>query len=137
MARFTRDSLVLNNCKLSDVFETWRIQNGWLLGNSVYSFKPWFFKLVASPVSCAESNCNNTHVSNCCITERRYGIWKMRFRCLHSGLTLSPKWNIDIALPTAGFQNICIRECHWRCWNRRWSWSWKWRTRKSFWSIDA
>ena len=30
---------------------------------------------------------------------------------MHSGLTLSPKRNIDIALPTDRFQSICIREC--------------------------
>jgi hypothetical protein len=42
------DIYIWNNCQLSDAFETGKIQNGWHPGDTGYSFKPWFLKLVPS-----------------------------------------------------------------------------------------
>jgi hypothetical protein len=38
-----------------------------------------------------------------------YGIWKMRFRCLHRGLTLTPKRNLDATVATAGLHDVCMK----------------------------
>ena len=34
----------------------------------------------------------------------------MRFRCLHRGLTLTPKWNLDATVATAGLHNVCMKK---------------------------
>ena len=34
----------------------------------------------------------------------------MRFRCLHRGLTLTPKRNLDATVATAGLHNVCMKK---------------------------
>lgn len=52
------------------------------------------------------------HKRTRCVIERTYGIWKMRFRCLHKTggcLTFSPKRNVNIIVATGILHNKCVR----------------------------
>ncbi|CAC5383904.1 HARBI1 [Mytilus coruscus] len=104
----THDSHIWNNCNLSMAFESGRITNGWLLGDSGYGLKPWLLTPIISPSNEAGRQYNMAHKSTPCVVERTFGLWKMRFRCLHIGLTLSPRRNINVILATTGLHNKCL-----------------------------
>lgn len=106
----THDAHIWNNCNLSLAFETGQIQNGWLLGDSAYGLKPWLLTSVLSPTTAAERKYKIAHRSTRSVIERTYGIWKMRFRCLSRGLTLSPVRNLNVILATAGLHNTCMEK---------------------------
>ena len=92
---------------MSEAFETNRIGNGLLLGDSGYGLKPWLLTPKLTPTTAADRKYNSCHKSTRCVIERTYGIWKMRFRCLHRGLTFTPERNINIIVTTAVLHNIC------------------------------
>jgi hypothetical protein len=48
--------------------------------------------------------------SNAFEIERTYGIWKMRFRCLNTGLTVTPKRSLDVTVAPAGLHNVCMKK---------------------------
>ena len=87
----THDTHIWNNRKLAKAFEDGTIKGAWLLGDSGYALKPWLLTPILSPTTRAERKYNKAHKSTRCIIERTYGIWKMRFRCLHRGLTQNTK----------------------------------------------
>lgn len=105
----THDAHIWNNCSLSlsEAFETNRIGNGLLLGDSGYVLKPWLLTPKLTPTTAADRKYNSCHKSTRCVIERTYGIWKMRFRCLHRGLIFTPERNINIIVTTAVLHNIC------------------------------
>ncbi|CAC5362789.1 HARBI1 [Mytilus coruscus] len=104
----THDSHIWNNFNLSMAFESGRITNGWLLGDSGYGLKPWLLTPISSPSNETERQYNRAHKSPRCVVQRTFGLWKMRFRCLHIGLTLSPRRSINVILATAGLHNKCL-----------------------------
>jgi hypothetical protein len=99
-----------HNCKLAKAFEDGTIEGAWLLGGSGYALKPWLLTPILSSTTRAERKHNKAHKSTRCIIERTYGIWKMRFRCLHRGLTLTPKRSLYVTVATAGLHNVCMKK---------------------------
>ena len=91
-------------------FEDGTIKGAWLLGGSGYALKPWLLTPILSSTTRAERKYNKAHKSTRCIIERIYGIWKMRFRCLHRGLTLTTKRSLDVTVATAGLHNVCMNK---------------------------
>ena len=104
----THDAHIWNNCNLSLAFESGQMHNGWLLGDSAYGLKPWLLIPVLSPSTAKERKYNTAHKSTRSVIERTYGIWKIRFRCLYRGITLSPIRNLNVVSATAGLHNKCI-----------------------------
>ncbi|XP_033731472.1 putative nuclease HARBI1 [Pecten maximus] len=94
----THDAHIWNNCGMSAAFEAGTIAGGWLLGDSGYGLKPWLLTPKQNPQTHGDRRYNASHRSTRCVIERTFGIWKMRFRCLHKGLVLSPKKACNVIL---------------------------------------
>lgn len=108
----THDAFVLSNSQISDCFESGRIQDCWLLGDSAYPLRPWLLTPLPEPRNVAERRYNTAHKRTRSVIERTYGIWKMRFRCLHKSggyLTLLPGRCVRVIMATAILHNICTR----------------------------
>ena len=108
----THDSYVLINSPISDKYETSQVQDRWLFGDSAYALKPWLLTPVLNPRNASEVRYNAAHKKTRCVIKRTYGIWKMRFRCLHKSggcLTFSPKHSINILVATGVLHNQCMR----------------------------
>ena len=79
----THDSFVLGNSQIAETFESGQITDCWLLGDSAYPAKPWLLTPLHEPRAPAERRYNTAHKRTRCVIERTFGMWKMRFRCLH------------------------------------------------------
>jgi hypothetical protein len=106
----THDAHIWNNCKFAKAFEDGSMKGAWLLGDSGYALKLWLLTPILSPTTRAKRKHNKAHKSTRCIIERTYGIWKMRFRCLNTGLTVTPKRSLDVTVAPAGLHNVCMKK---------------------------
>ncbi|XP_060083823.1 putative nuclease HARBI1 [Ylistrum balloti] len=106
----THDSHIWNNSGVCNAFETGQIHNGYLLGDSGYGLRPWLLTPKLAPASPADRRYNVAHRATRCVIERTFGIWKMRFRCLFKGLTLSPERSTRVIMSTALLHNICMKK---------------------------
>ena len=79
----THDSFILVNSAVYTNFETGKYPDGWLLGDRGYSCKPWLLIPKLNPQTRAERAYNKSHIKTRNVIERGFGVWKMRFRCLH------------------------------------------------------
>ena len=57
--------------------------NGWLLGDSGYPLSPFLMTPVINATNSADQRYNKQHSKTRNSIERAFGLWKMRFRCLH------------------------------------------------------
>ncbi|XP_060556908.1 putative nuclease HARBI1 [Ruditapes philippinarum] len=109
----THDAFILANSGISEEFESGRIQHGWLLGDSAYPLKTWLLTPISAPRDAAERRYNFAHKRTRCTVERTFGIWKMRFRCLHKSggyLSFSPARCVNVIMATGILHNICTRK---------------------------
>ncbi|XP_033759136.1 putative nuclease HARBI1 [Pecten maximus] len=104
----THDSHIWNNCGVCATFESGQISNGYMLGDSGYGLRPWLMTPKLAPATPGDRRYNVAHRATRCVIERTFGIWKMRFRCLHKGITLSPERSVRVIMTTAVLHNICI-----------------------------
>ena len=79
----THVAFVLLNSDMYANFEAEVHGDGWLLGDSGYPMKPWLLVPMLDPQSRAERAYNKSHIKTRKVVERGFGVWKMRFRCLH------------------------------------------------------
>ncbi|XP_041346722.1 putative nuclease HARBI1 [Gigantopelta aegis] len=106
----THDALIWRNCDLAQQFETGHIKDGWLLGESGYSLKPWLMTPVSNPTTRQERAYNRSHKITRCSCERAFGVWKSRWRCLHKsggGMMFVPDGCVYVIVATAVLENIC------------------------------
>lgn len=109
----THDSFIWLGCNLENRFENGQFPNCYLLGDSAYGLKQYLMTPIRNPETRAERKYNRCHRTTRCVVERAFGVWKMRFRCLHkSGGTIlqTPLKSIKIILATAALHNICIEQ---------------------------
>ena len=107
----THDAFVWSNSELADILENGNYINCWLLGDSAYPLKPYLLTPLQTPSTLAERRYNVAHKKTRCVIERTYGIWKMRFRCLHKSsghLMYSPRRSVNIICATGVLHNKCI-----------------------------
>ena len=78
----THYSFILENSPLKNMFETGAVAEGWLLGKSGYPLRPWLLTPVINPTTEAEERYNRAHIKTRNTVERRFGVFKSRFRCL-------------------------------------------------------
>ena len=108
----THDSFILLNSAVYTNFETGQYPDGWLLGDSGYSCKPWLLIPKLNPQTRAERAYNKSHIKTRNMIERGFGVWKMRFRCLHKSaghLSFSPRRCANVIIATARLHNKCVR----------------------------
>ncbi|KAK2152719.1 hypothetical protein NP493_2420g00007 [Ridgeia piscesae] len=79
----THDAFVLLNSEIYANFEAGVHGDGWLLGASGCPMKPWLLVPMLDPQSRAERAYNKSHIKTRNVVERGFGLWKIRFRCLH------------------------------------------------------
>lgn len=109
----THDAYIWNNCAVSNFLTEEHFNTTWLLGDSAYPLKDHLLTPVLTPTTAAERRYNSAHKRTRCVIERTYGLWKMRFRCLHKSggyLMYSPPKSINIICATAILHNICMRK---------------------------
>lgn len=105
----THDAFIWGNCSLQTEFAEGRIQ-GHLLGDSGYPLRPWLLTPVARPDNASHERYNRHHRSTRQTIERTFGLWKMRFLCLHrygGVLMFSPARCVKVITATAVLHNIC------------------------------
>ncbi|XP_069509073.1 putative nuclease HARBI1 [Ambystoma mexicanum] len=87
--------------------------DGWLLGDTAYSLRPWILTPFAEPCSPAQQAYNKTHSLTRSVMQRTLGILKCRLRCLdHSGggaLQYSPDTACQIILACCMLHNLALR----------------------------
>ena len=108
----THDSFILLNSAVYTNFETGQYPDGWLLGDSGYACKPWLLIPKLNPQTRAERAYNKSHIKTRNVIERGFGVWKMRFRCLHKSaghLSFSPRRCANVIIATARLHNKCVR----------------------------
>ncbi|XP_052818064.1 putative nuclease HARBI1 [Mya arenaria] len=87
------------------------LQNTWLLGDSAYLLRKYLLKPLPTANTEAERRYNVAHKHTRCLIERTFGIWKMRFRCLHKSggyMTYTPVKCAKIITAVAVLHNICV-----------------------------
>ncbi|XP_066982183.1 putative nuclease HARBI1 [Macrobrachium rosenbergii] len=102
--------LLFGTSKLNDDCETGGIGEGWLLGDSGYTCSPWLLTPLSNPQTPGEHKYNRSQKKTS-TSERRIGVWKMRFRCLlKSGgcLMFNPTRCYHIIMATAIFYKVYI-----------------------------
>ena len=107
----THDSFILLNSAVYTNFETGQYADGRLLGDSGYSCKPWLLIPKLNPQTRAE-RAYRAHIKTRNVIERGFGVWKMRFRCLHKSaghLSFSPRRCANVIIATARLHNKCVR----------------------------
>ena len=86
-------------------------EEGWLLGDSGYPLSPFLMTPVHNATSSASQRYNKRHSKTRNTIERAFGLWKMRFRCLHKTggcLQSPPSGCVQIICACAVLHNICI-----------------------------
>lgn len=93
-------------------FELGKITDRWLLGDSAYPLlKPWLLTPINNPTNDAERAYNRANKTTRSTCERGFGIWKLRWRCLHKSggyLHFVPMRCVKVIVATAILHNICI-----------------------------
>ena len=108
----THDAYVLLNSEVYVIFEAGVHEDGWSLGDSGYPSKPWLLVPKLDPQTRAEQAYNRSHIKTRNVVERTFGVWKMRFRCLHKSsghLSCRPNRRANVIVATARFHNKCVR----------------------------
>ncbi|XP_062579744.1 putative nuclease HARBI1 [Saccostrea cucullata] len=103
----THDAFIWSNSALNHLFETGRIAEGWLLGDSGYPLRPWLL----TPVNNPSTNYNTSHIRTRNFVERSFGVLKSHFRCLDTSggsLLHSPRKACEITVACAVLHNMCI-----------------------------
>lgn len=81
---------------------------GIILGDAGYPCKPFLM----TPYRCADTPqkqlFNNRHCKTRCMIERAFGVWKGRFRVLHSEIRMKPTKVCKIIIACAVLHNIAI-----------------------------
>ena len=107
----THDAFIWSNSAICADFENEVITGGYLLGDSAYPLQPYLLTPLADPINGAERQYNRAHKRTRCISERAYGVWKSRFRCLHKSggcMMFKPERCVKVIVCTAILHNICI-----------------------------
>ncbi|XP_061170751.1 putative nuclease HARBI1 [Saccostrea echinata] len=105
----THDAFIWSNSALNRLFETGRIAEGWLLGDSGYPLRPWLLTPVNNPSTKAEERYNTAHIRTRNSVERSFGILKSRFCCLDASggsLLYSPQKACDIVVACVVLHNM-------------------------------
>lgn len=102
------DSYIFDNCELRMEFETGRIRNSHLLGDSGYRLSSYLLTPFLNPGNEGEHNYNISHIATRNTVERQYGVWKRRFPCLRLGLRTKLPTTLTIIVSTAVLHNIAI-----------------------------
>lgn len=105
----THDAFMWGNSSLQVEFAEGRIQ-GHLLGDSGYPLRPWLLTPIRHPANVAEERYNRRHRRTRQIIERTFGLWKMRWLCLHpygGVLMFAPERCVNVIIATAVLHNIC------------------------------
>ncbi|XP_060585142.1 putative nuclease HARBI1 [Ruditapes philippinarum] len=90
----SHDAFVSNNSETTMLLEENDYSDSWLLGDSAYPLKRYLLTPVLNPTTQGQIRYNIAHKRTRCIIERTFGLWKVRFRCLHKSggyLMYSPK----------------------------------------------
>ncbi|XP_014668801.1 PREDICTED: putative nuclease HARBI1 [Priapulus caudatus] len=99
----SHDSFVFQNSHIGNTFATGNI-DGWLLGDSGYPLRPYLMTPILNP------NTESERYKRECA----FGVWKLRFRCLHlstgGALRYTPDRACRIIMATAVLHNIAVRE---------------------------
>ena len=109
----THDSFILLNSTVYTNFETgtnMQMDGSW--ATVCYSCKPWLLIPKLNPQTRAERAYNKAHIKTRNVIERGFGVWKMRFRCLHKSaghLSFSPRRCANVIIATARIHNKCVR----------------------------
>ncbi|CAH2109097.1 unnamed protein product [Euphydryas editha] len=82
----THDSRIFNECRLKQRFERSEFK-GRLLGDAGYACTPFLFTPILHPNTQKEEMYNRAHIWTRNTVERRFGVWKQRFRSLQRGFT--------------------------------------------------
>ena len=105
----THDAFIWRDCAVYNYMTSH--DNGWLLGDSGYPLSPFLMTPVTNATSNAEQSYNKCHIKTRNCIERAFGLWKMRFRCLHKTggcLQSPPAGCIQIICACAVLHNICV-----------------------------
>ncbi|NXO80589.1 ALPL protein, partial [Sitta europaea] len=106
------DSTVLEQAALTSQFETDLRKDGWLLGDSSFSLRPWLMTPLHIPETPAEYRYNMAHSATHGIMERTLRTLRSRFRCLDGSkgtLQYSPEKSSHIILACCVLHNIALR----------------------------
>ena len=83
------------------------------MGDSAYPLRPWLLTPVSDPVTRQQRAYNRAaHKKSRCLIERTFGVWKMRFLCLHKYggcLMFTPQKCVEVIIATAILHNICVK----------------------------
>lgn len=108
----SHDAFVWRDCSVySYMAQRGNNDSGWLLGDSGYPLSPFLMTPVTNATSNAQQRYNKRHTKTRNAIERAFGLWKMRFRCLHKtgGCMQSPPTGcVQIICACAVLHNICI-----------------------------
>lgn len=107
------DSFIWKNCTIYQYFEQHTDDESprWLLGDSGYPLSSFLMTPVANPNTPAETTYNHKHCHTRNAIERAFGVWKMRFRCLHDTggcLQSPPDGCVKVITACAVLHNLCI-----------------------------
>ena len=102
------DSTIFNNSRLFAEFETERIQDCLLLGDSGYPLRRYLLTPFLRPEIRSQQNYNSAHIRTRNCIERMYGVWKRRFPVLSMGLRTKVEKSLTIIIATAVLHNIAV-----------------------------
>jgi hypothetical protein len=108
----SHDAFVWNNSETAMLLDENDYGDSWLLGDSAYPLKIYLLTPVLNPTTQGQIRYNIAHKRTRCTIERTFGLWKMRFRCLHKSggyLMYSPQKCVNIISSTVVLHNICVR----------------------------
>ena len=104
----THDAFILRNSEVYDIFESGRMGNGLLLGDSGYGLSTWLLTPYLNPANDAQIHYNNIHKRTRCAVERCIGILKMRWRCLTKPIMFRPERASRIVASCAALHNFAV-----------------------------
>ncbi|XP_054257136.1 putative nuclease HARBI1 [Macrosteles quadrilineatus] len=110
----THDSRVFKNSSLYAKFEE-RDLGGLLIGDSVYECNRFMMTPLPNPVTPDELRYQRALKRTRCCVERMFGLWKNRFRCIHTENTLrfTPRRCCTIIVACAVLHNFGFRRGQW------------------------
>ncbi|KAJ8981059.1 hypothetical protein NQ317_018032 [Molorchus minor] len=104
----SHDSTIFNNSDLMAQFEQRHFPNCYILGDSGYPLRNYFFTPLLNPNWPAQQLYNESHIRTRNTIERAIGVWKRRFPIMAYGARLKLETILTIIVATAVLHNITI-----------------------------
>ncbi|RZC41630.1 DDE Tnp 4 and/or Plant tran domain containing protein [Asbolus verrucosus] len=104
---FVHDSTTFNDSPLPVEFEMGTYNNGVLIGDGGYPYKPYLLTPILNPSNASEEAYNQAHILTRNSIERCFGVLKRRFPCLQIDLRVNLALTTQIIVACAALHNIC------------------------------